>query len=134
MVSDGSPPRHDDSQSCTPHFVPPIGLPRVSNAAPECLSHAQAEDGSGDVIMRLFESAGGAVDTVLQVAAELQLQAVREVDLLERPLTPPDAAAAATVECGDRSGEVRLRFAPYEIKTLRLRLQNCDSRSQHCKL
>jgi len=69
-----------------------------------------ADDQSGDVVVRLYESLGGRADTVLRpgfAVAHAQI-----VDLLERPLgqdlrPEPD-------------GSVRLRLRPFQVLTLRL--------------
>ncbi|WUW20792.1 glycosyl hydrolase-related protein [Streptomyces sp. NBC_01463] len=67
-----------------------------------------AEDGGGDVIVRLYESAGGRADTTLRVS--FPVVAAQITDLLERPLH------AATT---DAHGLV-LTLRPFQILTLRL--------------
>ncbi|MFI7277260.1 alpha-mannosidase [Streptomyces sp. NPDC049879] len=66
-----------------------------------------ADDGSGDVVVRLFESLGGRAVTTL--AAGFPLAGAVLTDLLERPL--PDAPA---VDGG------RLTLRPFQIVTVRL--------------
>ncbi|MGN9911149.1 alpha-mannosidase [Phytohabitans sp. LJ34] len=68
-----------------------------------------ADDRTGDVVVRLYESLGGRAEAVLR--AGFPLAAAEVVDLLERPL--PDTPLEA--------GEVRLPLRPFEIVTLRLR-------------
>ncbi|MQA79001.1 MAG: alpha-mannosidase [Streptosporangiales bacterium] len=70
-----------------------------------------ADDRSGDVVVRLYESLGGRAVTTL--ATGFALASVTETDLLERPLA--DAPAYAVT---DDSATVRLR--PFQILTLRL--------------
>ena len=66
-----------------------------------------AEDGSGDVVVRLYESARTA--TACRVRANWPAARVVETDLLETRQRPLPA----------RGGAVALRFRPFEIKTLR---------------
>jgi alpha-mannosidase len=65
-----------------------------------------AEDRSGDVVVRLYESAGGRANTTL--TANFPLAGTHEVDLLERPL-----------DTGALDGS-RLRLRPFQIVTVRL--------------
>ena len=67
-----------------------------------------AEDGSGDVIVRLYESKRMATRCLLRTT--LPVRGVTETDLLE------NEKAGLRVE----DGAVRLDFRPFEIKTLRL--------------
>ncbi|WP_405016072.1 glycosyl hydrolase-related protein [Kitasatospora sp. NBC_00070] len=68
-----------------------------------------ADDGSGDVVVRLYESTGGRADALL--TAGFDFTAVRVCDLLERQL--PDRSAERA------DGGVRLRLRPFELVTLR---------------
>ena len=67
-----------------------------------------AEDRSGDVIVRLYESRGGRACSTIGLAFEYD--AVSEVDLLER-------SAGGSFGRGD---PVELRFTPFEVKSLRI--------------
>ncbi|RIX31277.1 alpha-mannosidase [Amnibacterium setariae] len=71
-----------------------------------------AEDGDGDIVVRLYEALGRSTEAavVLGVAHE----GVEEVDLLEDPLAP-----SALV--GVDGGRARLRLRPFRIVTLRVR-------------
>jgi alpha-mannosidase len=69
-----------------------------------------AEDGSGDVVCRLYEPRGGRAEAM--VTAGFEAGEVTEVDLLERPL-PPDRPHAWD------SSSHRLRIGPFQIVTLR---------------
>ncbi|MFF1296674.1 MULTISPECIES: alpha-mannosidase [unclassified Streptomyces] len=69
-----------------------------------------ADDTSGDVVVRLYESRGGRAQGVLRTG--FPLAGARVADLLERPLTEDEAAVDGTVP-------VTLR--PFQILTLRLK-------------
>ncbi|MFD6912773.1 MULTISPECIES: glycoside hydrolase family 38 C-terminal domain-containing protein [Streptomyces] len=71
-----------------------------------------AEDRSGDVIVRLYESRGGRARATL--TADFPLAAAVESDLLERPLTGT-AVGVPTPE-----GRVPLTLRPFQIVTVRL--------------
>jgi alpha-mannosidase len=71
-----------------------------------------ADDRSGDVVVRLYESQGGRAST--RLTAGFPVAHAVETDLLERPLP---GAAALPVTGG---GTVELSFRPFEIRTLRL--------------
>ncbi|MET7700684.1 glycoside hydrolase family 38 C-terminal domain-containing protein [Streptomyces sp. NPDC005485] len=67
-----------------------------------------ADDGSGDVVVRLYECRGGRVQGVLRTG--FPLADAQITDLLERPLTPVDADGDA----------VAVSLRPFEVQTLRL--------------
>ncbi|MFI9234899.1 alpha-mannosidase [Streptomyces sp. NPDC053079] len=67
-----------------------------------------ADDGSGDVVVRLYESLGGRAR--VRLAAGFVVRSARVCDLLERAL------GAAGVE----EGAVRVALRPFEVVTLRL--------------
>ncbi|MFJ9683241.1 alpha-mannosidase [Streptomyces sp. NPDC101194] len=69
-----------------------------------------ADDGSGDVVVRLHEAHGGRASARLTTG--FALAGARVADLLERPLAEESAEVA-----GDA---VRLRLRPFQILTLRL--------------
>jgi len=68
-----------------------------------------ADDRSGDVVVRLYESRGGRASATLTTTFDLT--GVDEVDLLERPLSARDRSA----------NTVPLALRPFQILTLRLR-------------
>jgi alpha-mannosidase len=68
-----------------------------------------AEDGSGDVIVRLYESLGERSTGL--VRANFDVSAVQAVDLLERAVDAPGVTA------GQDSAELTLR--PFQLVTLR---------------
>ena len=76
-----------------------------------------AEDGSGDVVVRLYESRGerAAANVVPGFAAA----GVSSVDLLERPWASGEATAARVVSGPEGSASMVLR--PFQIVTLRFR-------------
>ncbi len=71
-----------------------------------------AEDGSGDVIVRVYESKRMATRAALAVS--LKVRRAIETNLLEEPL--PGAGPLAV-----RGGRIALDLRPFEIKTLRLK-------------
>ena len=84
-----------------------------------------AEDGSGDVIARIAELAGGRARGRLLVAPDLTNAEVVETDLLERPVGPTDPDLADAPPRGlEHDGPVRdahLALRPFQLLTLRLR-------------
>ena len=70
-----------------------------------------AEDGSDDVIVRLYEAKR--MSTVCELATSLPVTAAASTDMLE-------TTVLEELDCSD--GSVALTFRPFEIKTLRLRL------------
>jgi alpha-mannosidase len=68
-----------------------------------------AEDGSGDVVVRLYEAHGGRASA--RITAGFEHSGVVETDLLERPLAEPAAL----------SPDDTLRLRPFRIVTLRYR-------------
>ena len=74
-----------------------------------------AEDRSGDVIVRCYESLGGRAATTIGLAAPYR--SVEVVDLLED--ADPEVAELAPIEAA--ADGVRLRVGPFQIVTLRFR-------------
>ncbi|MFE4713290.1 alpha-mannosidase [Paenibacillus sp. NPDC056722] len=70
-----------------------------------------AEDGSGDFIVRLYESKGASVASKLHIG--LSVAAVHEANMLE------EKNGEIPYEGG---GDVLLQFRPFEVKTIRLQL------------
>lgn len=69
-----------------------------------------ADDGSGDVIVRLYEALGSARSA--QLTAGFETSTVTQTDLLERGIEPTALRAS--------SGTVRLDLSPFQLVTLRL--------------
>jgi len=86
-------------------------LVSVDGVAATVESVKLADDRSGDVIVRLYESLGGRADT--RVRTGFVLAAAEAVDLLERPLGQPLPV--------DGDGAVPIRLRPFQVLTLRLR-------------
>ncbi len=70
-----------------------------------------AEDGSGGIIMRLYESLR--TGTQVELSTSLPLLSIQQTDMLENPLH----------ELVVTDGHVQLSFRPFEVKTLRLQLK-----------
>jgi len=70
-----------------------------------------ADDKTGDVIVRLYESRGGRAST--RLATDFPLTAATVTDLLERPLP-----GAGPLPVTDHA--VELSFRPFEVRTIRL--------------
>jgi alpha-mannosidase len=91
-----------------PDGVPPPALVAVDNPAVLVEAVKLADDRSGDVIVRLYESLGGRAEAV--VRAGFPLASAQIVDLLERLDTEIPVVA----------GEVTVRLRPFQVLTLRL--------------
>ncbi|MFF9838288.1 alpha-mannosidase [Streptomyces sp. NPDC013740] len=87
-------------------------VPLVSVADPAVVPSAVklADDGSGDVVVRLYESGGGRVRT--RLAAGFALAGAHRCDLLERPRDE---------EVRVEGDEVLIELRPFQLLTLRLR-------------
>ncbi|WP_246476629.1 glycosyl hydrolase-related protein [Actinokineospora xionganensis] len=99
--------------------VPERGVPGSSDVAPLVTVHNEAvvmsavklaDDASGDVVVRCYESLGGRAEVRLD--SRFALTGAQRCDLLERPL---DGQA-----CDPDGTGVRLRLRPFELVTLRL--------------
>ncbi|ROQ81220.1 Mannosylglycerate hydrolase [Streptomyces sp. ADI92-24] len=85
-------------------------LVTVDNDAVVVSAVKLADDASGDLVVRLYESTGGRAG--VRLAAGFEAVGVAVTDLLERPL-----ADAVVPELGD--GGVQLSLRPFELITLR---------------
>ena len=74
-----------------------------------------ADDGSGDVVARVYESCGGRAAATLTPGFEYR--GVEVCDLLERPLGEEADPVRAALTVGD--GAVSLRLRPFQLVTLR---------------
>jgi len=83
----------------------------VSNSALVVEAVKLAEDGSGDVIVRLYESLGERSSGT--VSANFDATGVHTVDLLERPVDAPGVTS--------RAGAAELELRPFQLLTLRFR-------------
>ncbi|MDQ1012547.1 alpha-mannosidase [Streptomyces sp. V4I23] len=86
-------------------------LVTVDNDAVVVSAVKLADDGSGDVVVRVYESAGGRARA--RVVPGFTASAVATTDLLERPLADPRRHEL-------EDGAVRLNLRPFELVTLRL--------------
>ncbi|MFB9375607.1 alpha-mannosidase [Kineococcus gynurae] len=90
----------------------PAPLVRVEGSAAVVVEAVKlAEDESGDVVVRLYESLGGRA--AARVVPGFAVAEIVETDLLERPVAEPVALRDA------QTGEIALR--PFQLLTLRLR-------------
>ncbi|MEU6868459.1 glycoside hydrolase family 38 C-terminal domain-containing protein [Streptomyces sp. NPDC046876] len=96
-----------------PGAGPIAPLVAVTEGAVVVESVKLAEDRSGDVVVRLYESLGGRANATL--APDFPVSEALETDLLERPL-PGTALAPASAD-----GPLPLTLRPFQIVTLRLR-------------
>jgi alpha-mannosidase len=92
--------------------APVPALVAVDNPAVVTEAVKLADDQSGDVVLRLYESRGGRAS--IRLTAGFAVGTATATDLLERPL----AGAGPLPVTG--SGTVELSFRPFEIRTLRL--------------
>jgi alpha-mannosidase len=90
------------------HPVAP--LVTVSDRAVVIEAVKLAEDGSGDLIVRLYESLGGRAHAT--VTADADVVSVETTDLLERSLTDGTSASGRSIE---------LMLRPFQLVTLRFR-------------
>ena len=103
--------------------LPPRQVPGDHGFVPLCASSHPgvlietvklADDGSGDVVLRIYEAYGGRASTAVSLG--VPARSLSSTDLLERPLEDLQIETDAT---GSRT-QVELR--PFEIRTLRWRL------------
>ncbi|QMU69357.1 glycosyl hydrolase-related protein [Streptacidiphilus sp. P02-A3a] len=86
-----------------------------------------ADDRSGDVVVRLYESGGGTATALLTTG--FPLAAAWDCDLLEQPWPrpDPDAPEPRPALLPERTDGLRLRLRPFQILTLRLRPGAADA-------
>jgi alpha-mannosidase len=94
--------------------TPPPPVVEVDNPAVAVEAVKLADDRSGDVVVRLYESRGGRAAATVRTGFPLARAEV--VDLLERPLPAPSPALPRP---GDPDA-VRIDLRPFQIVTLRL--------------
>ena len=88
--------------------TPPPPIVEVDNSAVVVEAVKLADDRSGDVVVRLYESLGGRATATLRTGFPVARAEV--VDLLERPLPSPQRLAT----------DLRVNLRPFQILTLRL--------------
>ncbi|WP_058234636.1 alpha-mannosidase [Devriesea agamarum] len=106
----------DGTQQQVP-AAPAHPLVSVSHPAVIVETIKLAEDRSGDLVLRLYESEGSRAQALVSVADSLTDPKV--VDLLERDF--PETAPAHRTRLEETENGIALSFRPFEIKTLRLR-------------
>lgn len=95
--------------SVTPGACPRTSLFSVSDPAVVIETIKPAEDGSGDLVVRLYEATRSSVTCTL--ATSLPVANVMETNMLEQALRK--------LKC--KVGTIQLSFRPFEIKTVRMR-------------
>ena len=78
------------------------------------------DDGSGDLIVRIYEAAGGAAKATLAVCGELEGASVREVTVLEEDGLDADLTRAFAADGPQPAQGARLTLAPFQLATLRI--------------
>jgi alpha-mannosidase len=97
--------------------APPAPLVEVTGGGATLETVKLAEDGSGDVVVRLYEAAGARA--AARVSLGFVAATVTVTDLLERPIDPGgDLPVPAVVEHPE--GGYALTLRPFQIVTLRL--------------
>ncbi|WP_240759761.1 glycoside hydrolase family 38 C-terminal domain-containing protein, partial [Phytoactinopolyspora endophytica] len=108
-----APPRQITGAAAPEPVVSVAGVDGASTSA--VVSAVKlADDRSGDVIARVYESRGARTRATLR--ADFAVAEVRECDLVETPLTDWTGTVA-----GDGSGGIGITLRPFEVLTLRLR-------------
>jgi alpha-mannosidase len=79
-----------------------------------------ADDGSGDVIVRLFEPFGQHAEGTLHLCKQLQSATVRETGTLEYNEVPADLPVCLESRGSQPAQGARVSFQPYEMATLRI--------------
>lgn len=92
--------------------TPVAPLLEVSHPAIVVEAVKLAEDGSGDLVVRLYEAHGTRASATITTAVEWD--GVHATDLLERP-------TGGTIERGEAPRSVALHLRPFELRTLRFR-------------
>ena len=78
-----------------------------------------ADDGSGDLIARAYEAAGGRADATLHVCPALAGASVHETNVLEGDNLAADLPVALQDGTQDAEGAT-LHFGPFQLATLRI--------------
>jgi len=98
--------------SARPGLVPAVPLVDTTGDAVVVEAVKMADDRSGDVVVRLYESLGGHADTLL--LAGFAVASARSEDLLEQPLAGADPLMVAA------DGTIALSLRPFQVLTIRL--------------
>jgi alpha-mannosidase len=79
-----------------------------------------ADDGSGDLIVRLYEAAGGQAQGELHICDEMRDCLVRETDLLEGGDLQADLPRALAGAQPLRAEGAKVHLEPFQLATLRI--------------
>lgn len=77
-----------------------------------------ADDGSGDLIVRAYEAAGGQADATLHICPALAGASVHETNVLEGDNLPPTFQSRCKTVAERR--RCTLHFGPFQLATLRI--------------
>ena len=104
-------------------FEPLVGLDNVTGA-PVIDWIKTADDKSGDIVVRLYEAAGGHAAADLRTSSDLEGASVAETDVLEHDnLSPDEPLALHTAKPGEsvRVQGAHIELGPFQLATLRIR-------------
>lgn len=79
-----------------------------------------ADDGSGDLVVRVYEAAGGHAEAALRVSTALRGAAVREVNVLEGDDIAADLPTALKDDGDGKAEGAKLALGPFQLSTLRI--------------
>lgn len=79
-----------------------------------------ADDGSGDLIVRLYEAQGGHAEGILVLAEPLQNSRIRETNILEQDCLADDLPVCLESREKIAAKNARISLAPFEMATLRI--------------
>ncbi|MCH9274728.1 glycosyl hydrolase-related protein [Bifidobacterium amazonense] len=104
-----------------PAIAPLVSLADVAGA-PVLDWVKLADDGSDDLIVRLYEAAGGNATATLRLDGALAGATVEETTIMEEPGLPEDLPRALAAGDGPVSAEgAAITLAPFQLATLRIR-------------
>ncbi len=106
----------EESPTVTTSVGPAVGAVAVTDPGVVVEVAKLAEDGSGDLVIRLWESLGATVTTTVRFG--LPVETARLTDALEDGAPPTPAPVLEPL--GER--ELRLSLAPFQIATIRVTL------------
>ena len=99
--------------------VPDESVPDDDNIVSGWVRIKLADDGSGDLIARAYEAAGGRADATLHVCPALAGASVHETNVLEGDNLAADLPVALQDGTQDAEGAT-LHFGPFQLATLRI--------------
>ena len=102
-----------------PAFEPLVRLERTEGV-PVLDWIKVADDGSGDIVVRIYEAAGGTATATLAVCGELAGATVREVTVLEEDGLDADLTRTLAADGPQAAAGAELTLAPFQLATLRI--------------